>query len=62
LRPGEAIYIPAGWYHQVTVISGWAVNVNTFWNRPLGQGLTTPALWPHLLRRATASLTQRIRT
>ena len=31
LNPGESLYIPAGWYHQVTVISNWAVNVNFFW-------------------------------
>lgn len=31
LHPGEALYIPAGWFHQVTTTSNWAVNVNFFW-------------------------------
>ena len=41
LEPGEALYIPVGWYHQVTVVSPWAVNVNFFWPRPFLQGLIT---------------------
>jgi len=30
LERGETLYIPPGWYHQVTVLSPGAVNVN-FW-------------------------------
>ena len=54
LRPGEALYIPVGWYHQTTVTSGWAINVNMFWRRPFPHGLATPGAWPHLLRQAKA--------
>ena len=54
LEAGEALYIPVGWYHQVTVLSPWAVNVNFFWPRPFPQGLLTPPLWFILLRRAWA--------
>lgn len=58
LAPGECLYIPAGWYHQVTVASGWAVNVNVFWQRPWQHGLAVAALWPHLLRLAKATAVQ----
>jgi hypothetical protein len=51
LKPGECVYIPAGWFHQVTVVSDWAVNVNFFWRRPFPQGLNKPNLWRFLLRR-----------
>jgi hypothetical protein len=54
LEPGEALYIPVGWYHQATVISGWATNVNVFWRRPFPHGLATPGVWPHLVRQARA--------
>jgi hypothetical protein len=54
LRPGECLYIPVGWFHQVTVVSGWSMNVNFFWPRPFPQGLLTPALWPLLCRRSLA--------
>ncbi|UVF79229.1 cupin-like domain-containing protein [Gordonia mangrovi] len=60
LAPGEALYIPPGWYHQVTVVSGWSVNVNVFWERSWPHGLLAPALWPHLLRLATAQARQRL--
>ncbi|WP_405704625.1 cupin-like domain-containing protein [Streptomyces xanthophaeus] len=59
LRPGESLYIPAGWYHQVTVMSSWAVNVNFFWRRPLMQTAARAELWPLLLRRYRAGLRQR---
>jgi hypothetical protein len=48
LSPGEGIYIPVGWYHQVTTTSSWAANVNFFWRRPWLVGLETPSLWPLL--------------
>jgi hypothetical protein len=51
LEPGEALYVPVGWYHQVTVVSGWALNVNFFWRRPFPEGLVNPSLWRFLLRR-----------
>ena len=54
LQPGEALYIPPGWFHQVTVMSPWAINVNFFWPRPFPQGLLTPVLWQQLLLRARA--------
>jgi hypothetical protein len=54
LTAGEALYIPVGWYHQVTVVSDWAINVNVFWRRPLGQGLAIPSLWRFLARRGRA--------
>ncbi|MFD0360904.1 cupin-like domain-containing protein [Nocardia sp. GCM10030253] len=54
LEPGESLYIPVGWYHQTTIVSGWATNVNVFWRRPFPHGLATPGVWPHLLRRARA--------
>ncbi len=56
LQPGESLYIPVGWYHQVTVTSGWALNVNFFWRRPFPQGLAVPALWRFLLRRHWATV------
>lgn len=61
LHPGEALYIPVGWYHQTTVMSNWAINVNMFWPRPFTHGLTTPGVWPHLMRRARALLLARLR-
>jgi hypothetical protein len=54
LEPGESLYIPVGWYHQVSVVSGWALNVNFFWPRPFPQGVMTPPLWRFLLRRGWA--------
>jgi hypothetical protein len=60
LQPGEAIYIPSGWFHQVTVVSGWAVNVNAFWHRPFQHTLMAPALWPHLFRQARGIAMQRV--
>jgi Cupin-like domain len=59
LTPGESLYIPAGWFHQVTVKSGWALNVNFFWPRPFPQGLLLPYLWPFLLRRGWARTRRR---
>ena len=56
LAPGECLYIPVGWYHQVTVASDWAINVNFFWPRPFGQSLAVPVLWRFLARRAWAHL------
>ncbi|MBO3083947.1 cupin-like domain-containing protein [Cellulomonas fengjieae] len=56
LGPGESLYIPVGWFHQVTVTSAWAVNVNFFWPRPFPQGLAVPMLWGFLLRRGRARL------
>jgi hypothetical protein len=61
LQPGEALYIPVGWYHQTTVMSSWAVNVNVFWRRPFTHGLATPGAWPHLVRRAKALALARLR-
>ncbi|WP_426191486.1 cupin-like domain-containing protein [Massilia sp. DWR3-1-1] len=54
LQPGESLYIPAGWFHQVTIVSPWATNVNFFWPRPLPQALFTPLLWGQLLLRGRA--------
>jgi hypothetical protein len=51
LHPGESLYIPAGWFHQVTVTSPWALNVNFFWPRPFAQTIVTPSLWRLILRR-----------
>jgi len=56
LHAGESLYIPVGWYHQVTVTSAWAANVNFFWPRPFPQGLATPALWRFFFRRGRARL------
>ncbi|MFD5552722.1 cupin-like domain-containing protein [Streptomyces sp. NPDC127068] len=61
LRPGESLYIPVGWFHQVTVVSDWAVNVNFFWPRPFPQGLAIPGLWRFLLRRGRARLRTALR-
>jgi hypothetical protein len=61
LEPGESLYIPVGWYHQATVVSGWAVNVNFFWRRPFLHGVMEPALWPLLLRRSRMQLVQRLK-
>jgi hypothetical protein len=52
LEEREALYIPMGWYHQVTVVSPWALNVNFWWPRPFPQGLVTKAAWPQLAWRA----------
>jgi hypothetical protein len=52
LEEREAIYVPMGWYHQVTVVSPWALNVNFWWPRPFPQGLVTPSVWPQLAFRA----------
>jgi len=51
LAAGECLYIPPGWYHQVTVTSPWAVNVNFWWRTPWIQALLTPVLRQVLLRR-----------
>jgi hypothetical protein len=48
LKPGESLYIPPGWFYQVTVVSGWAVNVNFFWPRQFFETLATPSLWEPL--------------
>lgn len=56
LHAGESLYIPVGWYHQVTVASPWAINVNFFWPRPFPQGLATPQLWGQLVQRGWGSL------
>jgi len=56
LYMGDSLYIPAGWFHQVTVTSPWALNVNFFWPRPFPQGLITPSLWRVLIRRKWARL------
>jgi Cupin-like domain len=60
LRMGESLYIPAGWFHQVTVTSAWALNVNFFWPRPFPQGLITPSLWRLLGRRMWARFRARL--
>jgi len=62
LRPGESLYIPVGWYHQVTVTSSWALNVNFFWRRPFPQGLAIPVLWQFFLRRARAKAVRTVRS
>jgi hypothetical protein len=56
LEPGDSLYLPVGWYHQVTVVSAWALNVNFFWSRPFPQGLVTPSLWRFLFRRGRARI------
>jgi hypothetical protein len=56
LRAGECIYIPAGWPHQVTTVSSWAMNVNFFWPLPPLQGLAHPSMWSMLLQKHTARL------
>jgi hypothetical protein len=65
LEEGEALYVPTGWYHQVTVVSPWAINVNFWWPRPFPQGLVTPSVWPQLawrVRRSVSSaLSRRVR-
>jgi len=48
LKPGQSLYIPAGWYYQTTVVSGWALNVNFFWPRLFFQTMATPSLWEPL--------------
>jgi hypothetical protein len=60
LRAGEAIYIPAGWYHQVTVTSPWALNVNFWWPRPRRQTWATASLRRVVLRRRWATLRERL--
>lgn len=52
LEEREALYIPMGWYHQLTVVSPWALNVNFWWRRPFPQGLVTRSVWPQLAWRA----------
>ena len=65
LEEREALYLPMGWYHQVTVVSPWALNVNFWWPRPFPQGLVTPSAWPQLawrVRRSVSSaLLRRVR-
>jgi hypothetical protein len=48
VRPGQSLYIPAGWYYQMTVVSGWALNVNFLWPRLFFHTLATPSLWEPL--------------
>lgn len=60
LHVGESLYIPAGWFHQVTVTSAWALNVNFFWPRLFPQGLMTPSLWRLLGRRMWARFRARL--
>jgi hypothetical protein len=62
LNPGECLYIPVGWYHQVTVMSEWALNVNFFWPRPFMQSIATPALWRLLIRRLLARWLVRVQS
>lgn len=65
LEEREALYIPMGWYHQVTVVSPWALNVNFWWPRPFPQALITPSVWPQLVwrtRRRASSALSRLRT
>ncbi|WON74460.1 cupin-like domain-containing protein [Nitrosospira sp. Is2] len=54
LKPGDSLYIPVGWFHQVTVTSKWALNVNFFWPRPFPQGVLTPSLWRLFMRKGWA--------
>jgi len=56
LQPGECLYIPVGWFHQVTVVSAWALNVNFFWARPRLQTVQHPRIWPFLMRKTRAKL------
>jgi hypothetical protein len=62
LCPGDALYIPVGWFHQVTITSPWAANVNFFWRRPFPQGVVRPPLWGLLLRRGWAQLHVAVRS
>jgi hypothetical protein len=61
LEPGESLYIPPGWYHQVTVASSWAINVNFFWPRPLLQEIATPLLWRILFMRGSSKVRATLR-
>lgn len=47
LRPGELLYIPAGWWHEVTALGeGLVCSVNRFWGvTPLMRSLTCWSKW-----------------
>lgn len=59
LSPGDSVYIPPGWYHQVQTVSPWAVNVNFWWSSPRLQVLVTPVLRTFLLKRYFGTLRKR---
>jgi hypothetical protein len=61
LEPGQSLYLPAGWYHHVTTLSAWALNVNFWWPRPRLHGLAIPLLWKVQLRAALRRLRAKAR-
>ena len=62
LVAGEALYIPPGWYHQVTVVSDWSLNVNFWWTRLFLQAVTTPVMRRFLLVRSLKKLNKAVRS
>ena len=38
LSPGDAIFIPMGWFHHVEALERFNVLVNYWWNEPAGDG------------------------
>jgi hypothetical protein len=51
LNPGEALYIPAGWWHEVTALGDDMVcSINRFWGvHPLNRRLLSWSRWRSLL-------------
>ena len=47
LKPGEILFIPAGWWHEVTCLGdGVVCSINRFWNVfPLKRGLNSWSKW-----------------
>ncbi len=67
LERGDALYIPAGWWHEVIALGDDVTcSVNRFWHVPLGRGLTSWSKWrvhlgsllaiPHLLKELIEAL------
>ncbi|MBW4652947.1 MAG: cupin-like domain-containing protein [Kaiparowitsia implicata GSE-PSE-MK54-09C] len=67
LKPGEILFIPSGWWHEVSSVGAGAVlSINRWWNVPWGRSLRTWSKWrahlgsvmavPHTLREVLPGL------
>lgn len=46
LNQGELLYIPAGWWHEVTALGNEMVcSVNRFWQVPISRSITSWSVW-----------------
>ncbi len=67
LHPGDILFIPAGWWHEVTSVGeGLVCSVNRWWNVPWGRSLRTWSKWrahlgsilgiPHVAKQLVSTL------